>query len=781
MSINRSDMLPLNVGLSHLGSVEQIEKTSQQAIPDQFKAPDKQQQQQIRTVARQQLGSPIHANFAARSQATWAPLIANNPEISAKIEEFKSAHPEKMQTIKDKSWNALKKELGTGMVKPTDSDQLSMEGFRSKANAFVDDLLKTALEDMGMPEVTWSASGTAGYNSDVDTAMHSKEPLTLDQAYTIKFLRDSAHTMVFGGLSGTQLDTESYTPHVAFGNTAKELTLSEFKEQFTSSECAMAILQSRVGFQNHLEHWETFCSNELNNISNPERRESTQAIMKTVEEWHNNMNFDTLKQVLIENPPAEILDQLPVDPSIEEVAQKVNSLSPSEVKSLANAQIHKDPDSLKRAGVNQRAPIMLQLAANKTTREGELSQMQQKLQHLREHNASDPQLPELTYNYEKRLLEADVVQKMLNSLQDEGTFGQAEGNVTLFREGGQIDAGVGAKQVKVFKSEVEKMEYEIAQNKMKTALNVNTLRETVKNGRARREAPTAEELTLAAYEEQQQFSHVVQDGLDKSSKSNDPAKTAQETAISAGKYCLRTTRNKLRAMEQVEKDFKAAGKELSPDFYVLKNEMKNAEDSALNLEQCKRKFTLNKVSSTILLQEAISNTPKGKDLDSAKIREDISAMLNRVGQGTDETVLKREKVNAFVRELQGLGYLGVEDIQILTPNTATSIADKALPTNDGIRTVLQGMAGYSRVSLKTDHSDLNPLFEKADQITTTELGINTADELSEFHGYIEGLSQSWQNMAFDLGVLTPMANKQWITENLNYNQLWQEAKQQMVA
>lgn len=760
------ELKPLKAAVNHQVNLENTKKNTHE----------------LRQSIVEQLEDKTHRTYLARSKSVWSLLIGNNPGLKDKIDQFTNTHPEKIDLIKANSWKTLKNNLQLKMAHPMKehSDKLSMEQFRDEANTLIRNLVADAIKDLGLPEVGWTACGTAGYNSDVDTAMFKKNGgmLSLEEAYTIEFIRNATHTYIFGGLSGSQLDTECYTPHPAANETAKHLTLEEFKQKFTTSEYAMGLLQAKVSLQNDPSTWKVFSKQELDSIDDPERKTSTEIMINNIEQWHKDMDLDIRRAMIEETPSAELLNM--ANAKSISLRQLIESMPEQEIREEAGKIVMQDPESYKRAALNYRTPIMLKLAASCNQLENELSSTQNQLYKLKELSVKDPQIESLIYRSEKLMIEKDIIEKMLNSLQDEGTFSQSEGNVTLFREGGQIDLGNKAKSSKTLKLEADSMKTQITMNRIPANTGTAPLREQVKSNRPKRLPPAPQELTLAAYEEQQQFYHVMHEGLKHAFHQNDPVKGNEEafkTAVSAGKYCLRTTKNKLRAMELVEIQYQKEGKLLPPEFFTLRNSLKVAAHKAHQLEHCKRKFALSAETALPLLTEMILSKAlhRGVVLDKQRTTDDLASMINQLNPGgelTEETLLKREKMNMFVNRLLELGY--IDEIIIEQPERASLLGEKRLPKDRWIRLVLQATIGYSRV--KEHHGDLDRIFQKADKLTRQNLQLITRDDIKKFGEHIEQLSQSWQNMSYSMGVVGPFAEDAWIAEALNFNRIWNTAK-----
>lgn len=723
---------------------------------------------EIKTGVLHELKRTDIKTFNERSQSIWKKITQNNSCIKEKIDVFSKKHKEKIELIKSKSWNQLKQELNIEMARKKDPE--SMEEFRELANALVNEIVSEACKDLGLPEVGWTSCGTAGFNSDVDTAMYSKGglKLTQEEAYTIKFLRDTAHCFVFGGLSGIQLDTESYTPHPALNDTAKLLAFSETQQQFTTTEYAMVLMQAKRGFQGDEKKWNEFCNRELNSILDPNQRETVSKILKEIENWDESMERDVLKEIL-KNFQHNHSEEFPLE---------IDQMSLDEIKTHSNSIMQQDPFAYKRASLNCRVPLMMRIAEKTGNLESKMQGLEKKLHQSNHSSEGEISNMALTLEIDKLLIEIDILSKLLNCLQDEGTFSQSEGNVTLFREKGQIDAGNMAKSPKKFKQEVSLLEANLENPPSPSDLSYT--REQIVEKREKRAPPTAKELTLASMEEQQQFNHILSDGLSRaanqatSSLSNREAGTA---VINAGKYCLRTMQNKIRAMEKVKEEFNQEQKPLPESFLILFEEMKRAEYTALQLEQCKRKFRLNQESSTSLLAKAILSTAKhtSSSINKKDLERDLSSIIRKLNPGEDlseETLLKREKMNKILDDLDQRGY--IDEISTTPPVQAAVIAQKQIPKNERIHRILEAAIGYSRV--KEKHNSLNELFKDADTITLLRLNLSTKEQVFEFGNYIQSLTHSWQNMAFELGVLEPLADSEWVQSNMKFEVIWENAK-----
>ncbi len=696
-----------------------------------------------------------HRSFLARSEAVWGVALERNPSLHEKIESFKSRYGENIRAIESQGWKELKLGRGIGMARPFGTEPISMEEFRDEANKLITELTITAAQEMGLPEVDWKASGTAGYNSDVDVAIVPKGELLTYDAYMLKFLRETCHTFVFGGLSGTQIDTESYTPHTAQNHTLDQLLTEQSHGKFAASEMSMAFMQGKLGSLHSPAHWSAFCESELQH-TDPDRRSSVREMMVQVDRWQDSMQLDILKQVIFE----DILKNQGIQgQEIEIIWSQINKFTPEAIREQSAKIMEKDPDSFKRASSNYKVPVMLRIAER-------CSEIQVLLK------AANINTKVRDFSDSLRL-ELDVLTKILYSCQDEATFTEGEGNVTLFLKGGQIDQRRTEDYSRQIKEQAIQREAKPVAKMMHPAIlarELSQIRESL-NVPGERD-PSVADLCAAASEEQQQFNHIIDQGLTKAKKSESEGasdKIAGETAINGGKYCLRTIRSKLRAMEKFEFE-----EEIPPEkqeaFDALKLKMKKMEAKALYLEQCKRKFVLNKAATISMLVEKFLIVPKQR----AAFTEQVGTLLDEIkpyGKHIHELKTKRENLNFLLTNFQKMKLVG--EVQV-NQSPRQMFGPKLAATDPELQSILKAHVGYSRT--KEKHRDLVPVFTEGDRRTLTELGLTTLEGVSAFASDVQQVQWEWQNLAFDIGALPPLAEREWIATHLNFSDIWEQAK-----
>jgi len=732
------------------------------------------------------LSSDEYITLKDCSNAVWNQLLDADNSLRNDIEKFRHDHSEKMQVLNQCSWKDLKTKETTGMVIPRDSDNISYEEFRILANAFIEKCCHKAAVKMGLPEVKWTACGTPGYNSDVDVAMEPverngiKRELTLNDSYVNKYLRDAAHNFIFGGLSGTQLDTESYPAHGAIRKTLEKLNGKEAISHFISSEMSMALTQTKLVTSSHQKDWNEFCFEELDGIDDSEVRSSTSAIMKGIDDWHSAMHIEILKQVIIED-----IGKVEETPQQIKVALDLTELPL--IEEQANKICQGDSEAYKRAAINYRRPIILRLAKTSEELTHQIAKIEKKLQTL---NHVDPLSP-MYHRYEALMVRFDICAKMLASLLDEGTLSQSEGLATLYSKEGQIDVSNTKRMLKDMKKLSRQSLFEATQlieeadfvKVSDTLSTIKTKMSTLVEARPKMNSSNMITNTIAAFEQVQQYRHIIHDGLKKAEGKHNGDEIACKALIDGGKYHLRAIGNIFNAMEQYKMELEQQGQPLDDSFSYLFEAMKTEKHKAAELEHAKRKFKFNRTAAIQLLSEAIIANKikvqgvKEKNIDKSKIDEDLSEIMDEFDKGgrlSDIKLIKRNKMSIIIGDLISKGY--ISDDMISSESTSDPLLGTKIKLSDErFNTILRGIVGYKREKQK----NLNEMFREADTILLSHYNVQNVDDVQSSLKYTESLCRKWQNMAFEKGILPKLSSPSWINENMNYLKMWNVAKKQI--
>lgn len=682
--------------------------------------------------------SKNHTDVQALSSA-FKQEFSQNTLIQGKINFFKENFSENINTVQKQSWNELKAERGLDMTKPVGDESASMADFRDAANTLVDEITTEIGRELGLPKVEWSACGTVGFDSDVDTALKTpKEGINSDDACLYKTVRDTVHTSIFDGLSGVQLDTESYIPHPSELNTTKNLSNSqESRQKYTTHEMTNIALQRYESLAQHPEKYQESKLSDINSISNPQQKEAMKVIYEQVEVFMEYIEDEIADKVLEQN-------NIPKD-----------GLNSVDKRAAANEIVKKDPQAYKNAREITIIPLRMALAKKCGAIEGKIKAKEKQLEGNHVAGSEVMKLDNLH-------LERNKTYTLLALLQDQGTHSQAEGKVTLFKEGGQIHAGKqkqAKKQVSKKIKQSSALHRKVLNHAPNTARNPITDKLFLNNLRRSSlpegfEKPDTESLLLASYEESIQYEHVVDDGLSKISEGDKASDVnlVGKVAISSGKYCLRTCRNNLRALDEMKKTSQENDTPLPKNFNEMMGRAKKLHFKATQLEQCKRKNILNKTATVELLAEAIVNDGKDngeKATDEVKLRSDLEKVMDlfEYGGTYDNTALRlSEKTEIMMTELEQRGHIELQEI------SDEKGVKRKQPKNPDVRRILQARAGYSRG--KEKHKDLIQVHQQGDRITISKLNLSSPHQVSKFASQVIRLGQDIRNHAISENILT---------------------------
>lgn len=127
------------------------------------------------------------------------------------------------------SWIELKEKL-------TDEEMLKWDAFRHKAKDLIEESVGKVASELGFPELKWAALGTPGWRSDIDNIVMTKNPNTRDEvAHAFgKVLFDTLWYATFDGMSGVQVDLETYTSQIGNREIYSKLKTKQAKEHYAT-------------------------------------------------------------------------------------------------------------------------------------------------------------------------------------------------------------------------------------------------------------------------------------------------------------------------------------------------------------------------------------------------------------------------------------------------------------------------------------------------------------------------------------------------------------------
>ncbi len=641
------------------------------------------------------------------SKAVVCPILSKRNDLQNKINFFLEEYSYHIAWVKKFSWNELKDDLGDKMMLPLEGIDGSLEDFRGKANSLVDQLTIAIGKEVGLSEAEWIAVGTKGYSSDVDITLKMVyKPPHIEEVVLYKTLRDCMHFYVFGGLSGDQLDTESYMPHPAEIDLAQYLSPTA-QPIFQTGEKASVLLQRFLSLHNHPDQYTLSKQMDLNSISNPEER-------KALEMLHDQI---------------EIMMQILGCKICEKLQEKV--LKYKEARELAFV------------------PLRIQLGERCSEIQGKIEQEFKKMDALTKQGYSHDEGMNVKTELDNLHLELQSILMIIAILQAEGTISVAEGKATILEEGGQVHAGTLRKR-KDSMSEFlhgssrvldELAKYPKFRRKASLPLTATLGSPTGKSDEYAKiilgkdvekilqpffPVPTAQTFVIAAYEESMQLQHVIVDGLNNH-------ETPGAVAIKGGKYALRVTRNLYRALLELKSE------PISPrGLNKLCTQAEKLERMSASLEKCKRRESINTDAATILLTEA------------------ILAGLSFRGNA-DELLIKTKVENMF----KSFDFGGIHFGRVLPKEEHFHILSETLEKakelfinvdNPKIVEILQSHAGFNR--FHPDYQHLNTIHQCAADITLKGLKLTEEVQVRQFLSDILELSLEVKNMALEYGLLT---------------------------
>lgn len=194
--------------------------------------------------------------FTAVSKQLLEVFKERCPEQAKETAAFTGQHANTLTTLREKGWASVKADKSVDMKRVGD-EGVSYETFRKQAVDLVQDSCLAMLKAMGHDESrkSFSAFGTVGWDSDIDTVFSPQGPMSMQMQVLTKAMFDVFFKAFFHELPGKLLDTECYVRHPgeAF---ATENQLSETTRQaFSLIEEHAFFLQACMQMRESPELW----------------------------------------------------------------------------------------------------------------------------------------------------------------------------------------------------------------------------------------------------------------------------------------------------------------------------------------------------------------------------------------------------------------------------------------------------------------------------------------------------------------------------------------------
>ncbi len=674
-----------------------------------------------------------YKTMQALSHAVLSNILEHRNDLHVQITNFQQKFHPHIACVKQYGWQDLKRQLGSKMMQPFNETDTSLDDFRNNVNMLIADL--TCLignQVLGLSQVSWSSCGTNGYNSDVDlTLKMAHSPYIIEEAVLYKTLRDCLHTYICGGLSGVQLDTESYIPHIAEYN----ISLFSAKAQsfFQTGEKASVVFQLYLNFHNNPILYAKCKEKDLHSITDLTEKET----MK--------MLYNQVEQVM------QIVEGKIQDTILEQYGHT------DQVDSVARAHICKqlcsnNPNAYKEAREVTFIPLRMHLGTRCETIQKEIEAEFKKISTIKNQNPGieNHNLASCQQELDSLHLELQSTLILLAVLQNEGTISVAEGKATLFEEGGQIPSKIvkqRASSMSEFMEGKDSILLELSENPhfrrkaslpltetLKAQNNISNEYALVVLGkdveeilRPPSQRSTGQTFLIAAYEESMQLQHVILEGLNSGTN-------PKKVAIDSGKYALRTTRNLHKALKEFSEQ-PVLSKKLAKTLSVAAD----LEKKSAALEKCKRGESISTHAATILLSNIIIDglTARGGTADTTHIHATIGKMFRNFDYGGiyfNSLLPKEEHVRIMIKTLQKATELF---INIKNPHLVA---------------ILQAHRGFNR--FLPEHKDLQAIHIQAADLTLEELKLTNHEEVRQFLDEIIELGAYARNIARKSGLFS---------------------------
>lgn len=264
------------------------------------------------------------ASFSTKSGEIFAIFKESCPKEFKELNDFCAKHSLKIETLlSTKGWKGLKHTMKDGMAKVS-SSSLSFEQFRIQAIDHVTQLLLAGIKAMGYdPPGSHSATGTPGWNSDVDTVFIAPPEMPEEIISAEKVLFDLLFFENFGELPGVILDTESYAEHPADTLKTEEVLMelkAQLKEKTTArphteeflqelltmgetgfarvelNAAALQMMNQCGGIDNH--DWEEFKATHIRTAATPGLKKAFTEVFNDVEQFQKGMKKEIEDQLL---------------------------------------------------------------------------------------------------------------------------------------------------------------------------------------------------------------------------------------------------------------------------------------------------------------------------------------------------------------------------------------------------------------------------------------------------------------------------------------------------
>lgn len=752
----------------------QYPHTSETSETSPVTTPVKDQQvHQLETKQKDEFGPKLigvlttptqHTNLDKLGKEVMALAEQQCPEMTKAMDDLHKKYKDQIKGIKEKGWEILKQEKGPKMKTEFHQQGESYEAFREeayRANLTLDDAI---LRQMGCKDPgTNRATGTGGWASDVDTVRYAPE-MNHEMQTVGKLLFDITWFTKFDGLSGTQIDTESYVEHSGDTlETQKKMTSDEARRGFNYLETSLAHLQMLRACYSNPQEWEAHKRRHLMTAQSgvsPDYHKALNKIFDDVAAFQASVEKDIKLQAIREAGKYHVdMEPKPKEEN-EENIEKANRLIEIAIKEI----LEKDPEALKKAELTYKIPRLIKISQKMDRDQIKLNMIYEKIKKKKESLfyklknlvTTDEELLALEKEAEKIELRLATRAAIRNTFFPESYWTQGAYNKTCMLNKGQIHQRENERALSIIATQRE------SDKKVKEGGEIRDFQILPINfklkPKQKLKATVQENFSSLQENLSMHRGHFVHkaEHYGKVKALVDTSKYSMR-AMEASHELLQALKNKPGVWESVgfiEKE------ELEDNDYLL---MVTRE-----LEKCKRKAFLNfTATNQLLLNHGMSQ----------KQIEDIKPLLMRGEPGGDlaeeSTLLPEDRLLVIMKYLADKGYIEVDDREL------------AVKDNPELTAILKARCGYPIIQIKEDGTEevdslINSCFEEGTKITLSKLGLDNDLGVAKFNKKLLNHNQILQNLCLKHALVAiPLTSKDQDQEwdhFLSLKYLWDETR-----
>lgn len=679
-------------------------------------------------------------NFASKSTALVGELRKLLPVEMGKLETFCKENQGKITQLKEsQGWNGLKKTEGA-MTK-RDNSKISMEEFRKETVDHVVFCCISAMKAMGFdPPGKHSATGTPGWNSDIDTVYSAPPGMPEELQTAEKIMFDMLFQGILGETPGVLFDTESYLDHAgAVLNTGSQVTSAEGKAGFSRLELngsSIQMLRQCGGVGS--PKWENYKEQQLTAAITPTLRESLAECYDDIEKFESDVESGISKQLLLSSGVS---------------AEDISAMSPKEINEACKKISTANPEARKQASMSYKSKGLMEVSRMMDSCKAEIAKIQQRTISTAFHETLQPQQKEIEQkerkNLEREMLKLGNLYLLRTSFFDEGYNTQGSFIKVCFNKEGQMHQ----RSIENFQKNLQQG---LQQNRSINELIAEG--SGFKLGKAQTKKSSPEQNAASAQENlamyKGHYDHKVHEGT---------LKQHQNAVIATSKYSERTLQANQELLDSLIKKNPDLSKDQAFSALAAKNQellFKSGE-----LEKVKRGNQLNYFTTEALIFDVLQGkVPKEKQ---GQLRQDIKTammfsekLVNRFKY--EESLTPQDKHDAILSQLAGLGY-----VKILEKPDAYGFA---ISDNSAINDIVKARVGTPSA---LNDRELSSLHSKSSEVTLKELQFDHLNKIEAFNSEMEIITTSIYNLMVKQGVVSEPGTGMGAELSLRY--LWQQA------